>query len=108
VYLRDGEEANGPEEVDSRKLKVEREEKVSGGGTRQRQGPDSRFGKLVNRMTTPPPVFCKNVILKILYCVMLQECDSKQVSCVCVLGWIDSEGFRCFVIAAGRASILGT
>ena len=65
MYLRDGEEANGQEEVDSRKLKVEREEKVSGGGTRQRQGRDSRFGKLVNRMTTPPPCF-------------LQECDSKD------------------------------
>jgi hypothetical protein len=54
-----------PEEVDSRQLKVEREEKTSpGGGTRERHRRGSRFGKLVNRMTTPPPVFA-------------QGCDSK-------------------------------
>ena len=36
---------------------------------------------------------------------MLQGCDSKGVRRVCVLGWIDSEGFRRLMIATGRASI---
>ena len=52
--------------VGSRTSKVEREEKTSpGGGTRERHRRGSRFGKLVNRMTTPPRVFT-------------QECDSKS------------------------------
>ena len=59
-------------------------------GTRAR----FRFGNVVNVMTTPPPFFCKDVILKGLERECMQECDSKAVRYFPILQRVDAKGFE--------------
>jgi hypothetical protein len=56
-------------------------------------------------MTTPPPFFCKNVILKGLHCDMVQECDSKGFRCVPILQRVDAKGFESVGSPTRRAFI---
>jgi hypothetical protein len=64
-----------------------------------------RFGNVVNVMTTPPPFFRKNVILKSLERDVAQEFDSKGVRCDRVLSRTDFKGFTCRGRTTNRAII---